>query len=91
MWLEAALGLSAALAHALADGDPDAARLASATKAHVGEQSVAIISDCAQLFGGIAMTWEHDLHMYLRRATVNKVLYGSPAQHRERLCALAGL
>jgi hypothetical protein len=29
--------------------------------------------------------------MYLRRATVNKVLYGSPAQHRERLCALAGL
>jgi alkylation response protein AidB-like acyl-CoA dehydrogenase len=91
MWLEAALGLSAALAHALADGDPGAARLASATKAHVGEQSVAIISDCAQLFGGIAMTWEHDLHMYLRRATVNKVLYGSPAQHRDRLCALTGL
>jgi alkylation response protein AidB-like acyl-CoA dehydrogenase len=91
MWLEAALGLSTALAHALADDDPGAARLASATKAHVGEQSVAIISDCAQLFGGISMTWEHDLHAYLRRATVNKVLYGSPAQHRERLCALAGL
>ena len=91
MWLEAALGLSTALAHALADADPGTARLASATKAHVGEQSVAIISDCAQLIGGIAMTWEHDLHLYLRRATVNKVLYGSPAQHRERLCTLAGL
>jgi alkylation response protein AidB-like acyl-CoA dehydrogenase len=44
-----------------------------------------------QLFGGIALTWEHDLHLYLRRATVNKVVYGSPAQHRERLCRLAGL
>ena len=91
LWLEAALGISTALTHALAAGDPDSARLASAAKAHIGEQSVAIISDCAQLFGGIALTWEHDLHLYLRRATVNKVLYGSPAQHRERLCRLSGL
>ena len=91
LWLEAALGISTALARALAAGDADSARLASAAKAHIGEQSVAIISDCAQLFGGIAMTWEHDLHLYLRRATVNKFLYGSPAQHRERLCRLSGL
>jgi alkylation response protein AidB-like acyl-CoA dehydrogenase len=91
LWLEAALGISTALAHALADQDAQSARLASAAKAHIGEQSVAIISDCAQLFGGISMTWEHDLHLYLRRATVNKFLYGSPAQHRERLCRLSGL
>lgn len=91
LWLEAALGISTALAHALAAGDADSARLASAAKAHIGEHSVAIISDCAQLFGGISMTWEHDLHLYLRRATVNKFLYGSPAQHRERLCRLSGL
>jgi alkylation response protein AidB-like acyl-CoA dehydrogenase len=91
LWLEAALGISTALAAALAAGDADSARLASAAKAHIGEQSVAIISDCAQLFGGIAMTWEHDLHLYLRRATVNKFVYGSPAQHRERLCRLSGL
>ena len=78
LWLEAALGLSTALARAVAAGD-DAARLASAAKAHIGDQSLVIISDCAQLFGGIAMTWEHDLHLYLRRATVNKFAYGSPA------------
>ena len=78
LWLEAALGISTALAQALAAGEVGSARLASAAKAHIGEQSVAIISDCAQLFGGIAMTWEHDLHLYLRRATVNKFLYGSP-------------
>lgn len=91
LWLEAALGVSTALARALAAGDADCARLASAAKAHIGEQSLAIISDCAQLFGGIAMTWEHDLHLYLRRATVNAVVYGSAAQHKERLCRLSGL
>lgn len=91
LWLEAALGISTALARALAAGDGDCARLASAAKAHIGEQSITIVSDCMQLFGGIALTWEHDVHLYLRRATVNKVVYGSPAQHRDRLCRLAGL
>jgi alkylation response protein AidB-like acyl-CoA dehydrogenase len=91
LWLEAALGISTALARALAAEDGDSARLASAAKAHIGEQSLTIVSDCVQLFGGIALTWEHDLHLYLRRATVNKAVYGSPAQHRERLCRLAGL
>lgn len=91
LWLEAALGVSTALARALAGEDADCARLASAAKAHIGDQSVTIVSDCMQLFGGIALTWEHDVHLYLRRATVNKVVYGSPAQHRDRLCRLAGL
>lgn len=91
LWLEAALGLSTALARAFAASDEGCGRLASVTKAHIGDQSPAIISDCGQLFGGIAMTWEHDLHLYLRRATANKFLFGSPAQHRERLCRLIGL
>jgi alkylation response protein AidB-like acyl-CoA dehydrogenase len=91
LWLEAALGLSTALANVLASGGEGSAQLASATKAHIGDQSVTIISDCGQMFGGIAMTWDHDLHVYLRRATANKFLYGSPTQHRERLCRLIGL
>jgi alkylation response protein AidB-like acyl-CoA dehydrogenase len=91
LWLEAALGVSTALARALAAEDSHCAQLASAAKAHIGEQSIEIVSDCMQLFGGIALTWEHDVHLYLRRATVNKVVYGSPAQHRDRLCRLAGL
>jgi len=91
LWLEAALGLSTALANALDSEDEHVARLASATKAHVGEQSLKIVSDCSQFTGGIAQTWEHDMHLYLRRATVNRSLYGSPEQHKERLCRLAGL
>jgi alkylation response protein AidB-like acyl-CoA dehydrogenase len=91
VWLEAALGLSTGLTEAFATGDPEVAQLACVAKAHVGDRSVEIISDCAQIFGGISMTWEHDLHLYLRRATVDRVLYGSPTQLRERLCQLVGL
>jgi alkylation response protein AidB-like acyl-CoA dehydrogenase len=49
------------------------------------------VQDAVQMHGGIGVTWEHDLHLYLRRATANRALYGSPIQHRERLCALAGI
>jgi alkylation response protein AidB-like acyl-CoA dehydrogenase len=38
--------------------------------------------------GGIGFTWEHDLHPYLRRAKVNEMLYGAPAEHYERLATL---
>ena len=89
--VETALALSSALAKAIDSADPRTQELSSIAKAHIGEQSVEVISDCSQLIGGISMTWEHDHHLFLRRATVNRVLYGSPSQHRERLCVLAGI
>ena len=50
-----------------------------------------IIQDCVQLHGGIGVTWEHDLHLYLRRVAQNAALYGSVGQHRERVAALIGM
>jgi alkylation response protein AidB-like acyl-CoA dehydrogenase len=91
VWVEAALGLSTGLTEAFAGSESGVAELACVAKSHVGDRSVEIVSDCAQIFGGISMTWEHDLHLYLRRATVDRVLYGSPIQLRERLCQLVGL
>ncbi|MER5628400.1 acyl-CoA dehydrogenase family protein [Streptosporangium sp. NPDC002544] len=91
LWLEAGHGLATALARAIQDGDAGAAELASAAKAHIGDQAVSILQDCVHIHGGIGVTWEHDLHLYLRRATVNRVLFGDPAAHRERLCVLAGI
>jgi alkylation response protein AidB-like acyl-CoA dehydrogenase len=38
-----------------------------------------------QLHGGIGVTWEHDLHLYLRRATVNRATHGTPEDHAERI------
>jgi alkylation response protein AidB-like acyl-CoA dehydrogenase len=90
-WLEAALGLSTGLNRALAADSPEAMALACVTKAHIGDRAVEIVSDCAQIFGGISMTWEHDLHLYLRRATVDRVVYGSPAKLREQLCSIVGV
>ena len=57
-------------------------------KAYVGKKSIAILSDCVQLNGGIGVTWEHDIHLYERRGAVNRAVYGTPEQHYERLCAL---
>ena len=41
-----------------------------------------------QIHGGIGLTFEHDLHLFLRRQTVDRVLYGTPADHRQRIAAL---
>jgi alkylation response protein AidB-like acyl-CoA dehydrogenase len=91
LWLEAAAGLVEGLAVALDSDDLEGSQLASVTKAHVGAAAVSLIQDAIQMHGGIGVTWEHDLHLYLRRATANHALYGTPAEHRERLCRLAGV
>jgi alkylation response protein AidB-like acyl-CoA dehydrogenase len=40
------------------------------------------------LHGGIGFTWEHDAHLYFRRARADAVLLGGAAHHRERLATL---
>jgi alkylation response protein AidB-like acyl-CoA dehydrogenase len=86
MWLEAS--------HALADVaarqdefDDAAARAISTAKAYAGEYLAELVQDCVQLHGGIGVTYEHDLHLYLRRITVDRLTYGTPAEHRRRLGA----
>ncbi len=44
--------------------------------------------ECVQLHGGIGATFEHDLHLFLRRVVLNAQLYGTVADHRERLTAI---
>ncbi|OJZ76379.1 hypothetical protein BRW65_01680 [Mycobacterium paraffinicum] len=67
-----------------------ASMIASTAKAFVGDAANQISQGCFQVFGGIGFTWEHDLHLYLRRASVNEVLYGTPTWHRERIVRLGG-
>ena len=89
--LEASKATASAAAHATADDSPEAEILTSVAKAYVGEAATSLISECQQIFGGIAMTWDHDLHLYLRRATVNAALYGTPVEHREHLDRLVSV
>jgi alkylation response protein AidB-like acyl-CoA dehydrogenase len=87
-WLEACHGITSAAGRAVSDRTGDAAELVSAAKSFIGTRSTDIIQDCVQLHGGIGVTWEHDVHLYLRRATVNRALYGTPEEHRRRLADL---
>jgi alkylation response protein AidB-like acyl-CoA dehydrogenase len=85
LWLEASQAVAGAAAKAVAAGGPAAAELTSVAKAYIGERATDIIQDCVQLHGGIGVTWEHDIHLYLRRATVDRALWGTPSEHRRLL------
>ena len=70
------------------DGLPVPAALAAACCAdaftHAAKENI-------QIHGGIGCTWEHDAHLYLRRAKSSEQLLGSPAAHRRRLAGLVGI
>jgi alkylation response protein AidB-like acyl-CoA dehydrogenase len=85
-----AAGATAA-AHAVGDRSPAASEIVSIAKAYVGDAGVAVAQACQQTHGGIGFTWEHDLHFYLRRLAVDRVLYGDPSWHRERICRIHGI
>ena len=91
LWLEACHATAGAAARAVQERADNAAELASVAKSYIGDHVPEIIQDCVQIHGGIGVTWEHDIHLYLRRATVNRELYGAPADHRERIASLLGL
>jgi alkylation response protein AidB-like acyl-CoA dehydrogenase len=86
-WLEASHAVSDAAARAVADATPLATETASAAKSYIGKQGPELAQECVQLHGGIGVTYEHDLHFYLRRITLDSLLYGTPAEHRRWLAA----
>jgi len=64
---------------------------ASMTKALASDAGWSVPAAALQVHGGIGFTWEHDLHFLLKRAKVDGALFGSAAEHRERVAALSGL
>jgi alkylation response protein AidB-like acyl-CoA dehydrogenase len=88
-WLEACQATTQAAAAAVQGAGPDAAELVSVAKSYVADRAPVILQDCVQLHGGIGVTWEHDLHLFLRRATSHRALFGTPEDHHRRLADLA--
>lgn len=86
--LEMARAATVAALDALDAGEADAAELASVAQAYVGEHAPGIFSEFIQFHGGIGVTWEHDLHLHLRRVIANSSLLGAPADHQRRLAAI---
>ncbi|TWP54123.1 acyl-CoA dehydrogenase [Lentzea tibetensis] len=62
--------------------DPTAAAVA---KVYCSEAFTKVAAEMIQLHGGIAITWEHDAHLYFKRAHGSSHLFGSPAHHVHRL------
>jgi len=87
-WVEASHAISDAASYAIEEGSPDAAELASAAKAFIGQYGAEVVQDCVQMHGGIGVTFEHDLHLFLRRFTVDRSLAGTPGEHRQRIGAI---
>jgi alkylation response protein AidB-like acyl-CoA dehydrogenase len=92
LWLEVA-GLRAAArgaADALTTGEDTDVAVAVA-QAYAAQVAVRVAEEALQLHGGIGMTWEHPVHLYLKRAKADSLAYGTAGAHRTALAGLTGL
>jgi alkylation response protein AidB-like acyl-CoA dehydrogenase len=91
LWTEASLATSTAAARAVDAQSEKASELVSVAKSYIGDKAPAILQDCVQLHGGIGVTWDHDLHLFIRRVVLDRSLFGTPFEHRERIAKGLGL
>jgi len=89
--LEACKATATAAARSLEDPGGDPVRLTRVASTYIGDHATEVMQDCVQLHGGIGVTWEHDLHLFLRRAAVNRMSFGQPHEHREKIAELIGM
>jgi alkylation response protein AidB-like acyl-CoA dehydrogenase len=68
-----------------AAGAPALAEAASTAAVHCGEAFYKVAADTIQIHGGMGFTWEHDAHLYFKRARCSQRLFGDPAFHCERI------
>jgi alkylation response protein AidB-like acyl-CoA dehydrogenase len=86
--LRSAVGFAAA---AVADGSPEVPAVASLIKAYASDTFFHVAGENIQIHGGIGFTWEHDAHLYFKRAAASQLFLGDAAYHRERLANRIGL
>ena len=70
---------------------PRATRPIAMAKASAGDCQKLVTTEGIQCLGGIGYTWEHDMHLYVKRAKAGAALFGTGAEHLERLSHLLGL
>ncbi|GHF50677.1 alkylation response protein AidB-like acyl-CoA dehydrogenase [Amycolatopsis bartoniae] len=76
---------------AVAEDADEVPVVASLAKAYASETFFHAAAENIQLHGGIGFTWEHDAHLYFKRAKASELLFGDPAYHRERLAGRIGI
>jgi alkylation response protein AidB-like acyl-CoA dehydrogenase len=68
--------------------DPERSLAASMAKAWCCDASRRVMGTGLQVHGGIGFTWEHDMHLYVKRAQLDQVSYGDASFHRDRIAAI---
>ena len=77
---------AASAAAAALEGDPgDWPARAAVASSYVGPACSDVCALGLLVHGGIGFTWDHDSHLYLKRAKLDEVLFGTPSWHRRRL------
>jgi alkylation response protein AidB-like acyl-CoA dehydrogenase len=87
-WLEAGAAIAEAAALQVGISSDRAGELVSVGKSFLAPYSRTVLHECVQFHGGIGVTFEHDLHIFLRRVVLDSQLLGTVEDHRERLTAI---
>ena len=78
-------------AWAASEDNEELAVVAPMAKSYCSEAFFHCASENIQIHGGIGFTWEHDAHLYFKRAKSSELLFGDPSYHRARLADRLGL
>jgi alkylation response protein AidB-like acyl-CoA dehydrogenase len=78
-------------AEAVAEGSAEVPVIAPLVKAYASDTFFHVAAENIQIHGGIGFTWEHDAHLYFKRAKSSELFFGDGAYHRERLATRLGL
>jgi len=88
--IEIARAAALKAAQLLDAGDPNANLFISVAKAKAGRVSALAVQEGVQMHGGIGMTDEHDIGLFMKREAVLSELFGSPRYHASRVAELSG-
>ena len=89
--LERARSLGYFAALTIAEDDPRRTSATSVAKAAAGDCQRLLAKEGIQIHGGIGYTWEHDMHLYVRRIKSSEPLFGTSSWHRARIADLLGV
>jgi alkylation response protein AidB-like acyl-CoA dehydrogenase len=83
--IQSCMASTDAALQAFDEGRSDAHKLSRIAKTYVSAKSTSIVSDLVQMTGGLAVTWDYDLHLYERRIALNRAVFGTPEHHRREV------
>jgi len=88
--IEPARGLYWYAAHAFDHLRDESEQVAAMAKAHLTDRYAQAARDAVEIYGGIGLTWECEIHIWLKRAIFDRAYLGTPDFHRERSARLSG-